>query len=91
MATEMFPSNGCCTVARLENCYLAMGLNATMCCNGNPRLNNDNENSHTTFYAGRERQIILRVNNNNKLILLKKKKLLNSSFLNPYANDQELL
>jgi hypothetical protein len=26
MSTELFPSNGCCTVACLHTCYLAMGL-----------------------------------------------------------------
>jgi hypothetical protein len=28
--TELFPSNGCCTVACLHNCYLAMGLHVTL-------------------------------------------------------------
>jgi hypothetical protein len=26
VSTELFPSNACCTVARLHSCYLAMGL-----------------------------------------------------------------
>jgi hypothetical protein len=29
--TELFPSNGCCTVACLHSCYLALGLHLTMC------------------------------------------------------------
>jgi hypothetical protein len=29
-STELFPSNGCCTVARLQSCYLAMGLHVTI-------------------------------------------------------------
>jgi hypothetical protein len=30
MPTGLFPSNGCCTVACLQNCYLAMGLQVTI-------------------------------------------------------------
>jgi hypothetical protein len=30
MSTELFPSNGCCTVACLHRCYLAMGLHFTI-------------------------------------------------------------
>jgi hypothetical protein len=30
MSTELFPSNGCCTVTHLHNCYLAMGLHVTI-------------------------------------------------------------
>jgi hypothetical protein len=29
MSTELFPSKGCCTVACLYSCYLAMGLHVT--------------------------------------------------------------
>jgi hypothetical protein len=31
MSTELFPSNGCCTVDCLHSCYLAMGLHVTLC------------------------------------------------------------
>jgi hypothetical protein len=31
MSTEVFPSNGCCTVACLHRCYLAVGLHVTIC------------------------------------------------------------
>jgi hypothetical protein len=30
MSTELFPSNGCCTVVCLHSCYLAMGLRVTI-------------------------------------------------------------
>jgi hypothetical protein len=30
MSTELFLNNGCCTVARLHSCYLAMGLHVTV-------------------------------------------------------------
>jgi phosphate starvation-inducible membrane PsiE len=30
MSTELFPSNGCYTVACLHSCYLAMGLHVTI-------------------------------------------------------------
>jgi hypothetical protein len=30
VSSELFPSNGCCTVACLHSCYLAMGLHATI-------------------------------------------------------------
>jgi hypothetical protein len=30
VSTELFPSNGCCTVACLHSCYLAVGLHATI-------------------------------------------------------------
>jgi hypothetical protein len=30
VSTDLFPSNGCCTVACLHNCYLAMGLHVTI-------------------------------------------------------------
>jgi hypothetical protein len=30
VSTELFPSNGCCTVACLHSCYLAMGLHVTI-------------------------------------------------------------
>jgi hypothetical protein len=30
MSTELFPSNGCCTVACLHSCYLSMGLHVTV-------------------------------------------------------------
>jgi hypothetical protein len=29
VSTELFPSNGCCTVACLDSCYLAMDLHVT--------------------------------------------------------------
>jgi hypothetical protein len=28
--TELFPSNGCCTVACLHSCYLGMGVHVTI-------------------------------------------------------------
>jgi hypothetical protein len=31
VSTELFPSNGCCTVASLHSCYLAIGLHVTIC------------------------------------------------------------
>jgi hypothetical protein len=30
MSTELFPSNGCCTVACSHSCYLAIGLHVTI-------------------------------------------------------------
>jgi hypothetical protein len=30
VSTELFPGNGCCTVACLHSCYLAMGLHVTI-------------------------------------------------------------
>jgi hypothetical protein len=31
MFAELFPSSGCCTVAYLHSCYLAVGLHVTVC------------------------------------------------------------
>jgi hypothetical protein len=31
VSTESFPSNGCCNIACLHSCYLAMGLHVTVC------------------------------------------------------------
>jgi hypothetical protein len=30
VSSELFPSNGCCTIACLQICYLAMGLHVTI-------------------------------------------------------------
>jgi hypothetical protein len=30
VSTDMFPSNGCCTVACLHSCYIAMSLHVTL-------------------------------------------------------------
>jgi hypothetical protein len=30
VSTELLPNNGCCTVACLPSCYLAMGLHVTL-------------------------------------------------------------
>jgi hypothetical protein len=31
LLTELLPNNGCCTVAYLHRCFLAMGLHVTIC------------------------------------------------------------
>jgi hypothetical protein len=35
VSTQLFPSNGCCTIACLHRCYLVVGLHVTVCFESN--------------------------------------------------------
>jgi hypothetical protein len=49
MSTELFPRNGCCTVACLHCCYLAVGLHVTIRCIAVTHKSSDENNFGLSF------------------------------------------